>query len=54
MAAAGLVQLMGGTVEEVIETMFDVGNMLPSQICCTGLGGLSVTSTAKKIEKNLN
>jgi len=30
-----------------------VGKMLPSALRCTGYGGLSVTKTAKQIEKHL-
>jgi len=52
MALAGVDEVI--PLEEVIETMYNVGNMLPSEICCTGLGGLSVTRTAKNIERNLN
>lgn len=51
MALAGVDEVI--PLEEVIETMYNVGNMLPSEICCTGLGGLSVTRTAKNIERNL-
>jgi L-serine dehydratase len=40
-------------LDEVIETMDAVGKMLPSALRCTGYGGLSVTKTAKQIEKRL-
>ncbi|MFO7815853.1 MAG: L-serine ammonia-lyase, iron-sulfur-dependent, subunit alpha [Halanaerobiales bacterium] len=51
MALAGVDEVI--PLEEVIETMFSIGNMLPSEICCTGLGGLSVTETAKNLEEKL-
>ncbi|HKL12871.1 MAG TPA: L-serine ammonia-lyase, iron-sulfur-dependent, subunit alpha [Halanaerobiales bacterium] len=51
MALAGIDEVI--PLEEVIDSMYNVGNMMPSEICCTGLGGLSVTNTAKNIEKNL-
>ena len=41
-------------LDEVIDTMDKVGKMLPSELCCTALGGLSITRTSKKIEKRLN
>ncbi len=40
-------------LDEVIETMEAVGKMLPSALRCTGYGGLSVTRSAKEIEKRL-
>jgi L-serine dehydratase len=33
--------------------MYEVGKMLPSTLRCTGGGGLSITKTAKEIEKRL-
>ena len=39
--------------DEVIETMNKVGECLPSALCCTALGGLSITKTSKEIEKRL-
>jgi len=41
------------TLDEVIETMNQVGPMLPKELRCTALGGLSVTKTSKEIEKKL-
>jgi L-serine dehydratase len=41
-------------LDEVIETMDRVGNAMPSSLCCTALGGLSVTETSKAIENRLN
>jgi L-serine dehydratase len=40
-------------LDEVIDTMNKVGESLPSTLCCTALGGLSVTKTSKEIEKKL-
>jgi L-serine dehydratase len=40
-------------LDEVIETMNKVGESLPSELCCTALGGLSITKTSKEIEKRL-
>jgi L-serine dehydratase len=41
-------------LDEVIETMLRVGKSLPSELRCTALGGLSITRTSHKIEKELN
>jgi len=40
-------------LDEVIQTMDAVGKMLPSALRCTALGGLSITTTSKEIEKRL-
>jgi L-serine dehydratase len=40
-------------LDEVIQTMDDVGRSLPSSLRCTALGGLSVTRTSKTIEGRL-
>jgi L-serine dehydratase len=40
-------------LDEVIDTMNKVGESLPSSLCCTALGGLSITKTSKEIEKRL-
>jgi L-serine dehydratase len=40
-------------LDEVIDTMNKVGQSLPSELCCTALGGLSITKTSKEIEKRL-
>jgi len=40
-------------LDEVICAMKSVGESLPSSLCCTGLGGLSVTPTALKIQEKL-
>lgn len=39
--------------DEVVETMRKVGEAMPHEHCCTGLGGLAMTPTAKKIEGEL-
>jgi L-serine dehydratase len=41
------------TFDEVVATMFDVGNSMPYELRCTGLGGLSVTASSKAVEKRL-
>ncbi|HMY36767.1 MAG TPA: L-serine ammonia-lyase, iron-sulfur-dependent, subunit alpha, partial [bacterium] len=40
-------------LDEVIETMKKVGDAIPNTLRCTGLGGLAITKTAKKIEATL-
>ncbi len=40
-------------LDEVIETMKLVGDAIPNTLRCTGLGGLAITRTAKKIEAML-
>jgi len=40
-------------LDEVIQTMDEVGKMLPSALRCTALGGLSITKTSLEIEKRL-
>ena len=37
-------------LDEVIETMKKVGDAIPNTLRCTGLGGLAITGTARKIE----
>jgi L-serine dehydratase len=41
-------------LDEVIATMDKVGKSLPSELCCTALGGLSITRTSREIEQKLN
>lgn len=41
-------------LDEVIQTMDAVGKMLPSALRCTALGGLSITTTSKEIERRLS
>jgi len=40
-------------LDEVIETMDKVGKSIPRELCCTALGGLSITETSKNIETRL-
>ena len=40
-------------MDEVIEAMYKSGKMLPTELRCTGFGGLSITETAKNIKKKL-
>lgn len=51
MALAGYDHLI--PLDEVIETMYEVGKSIPNTLRCTNLGGLSITKTAKEIEKRL-
>ncbi len=41
-------------LDEVIETMKKVGDSIPNTLRCTGLGGLAITKTAKRIEAMLD
>jgi len=38
---------------EVIDAMRSVGNEMPRSLCCTGLGGLSLTPTSKRLHNRL-
>jgi L-serine dehydratase len=40
-------------LDEVIETMYQVGKSLPVELRCTALGGLSITKTSREITKRL-
>ncbi|MFT7036198.1 MAG: L-serine dehydratase [Cyclobacteriaceae bacterium] len=40
-------------LDEVIDTMYQVGNSIPNTLRCTNLGGLSITKTAKELELKL-
>lgn len=40
-------------LDEVIGAMKSVGEALPSSLCCTGCGGLSITPTALKLHQKL-
>ncbi len=51
MAIAGYDHLI--PLDEVIETMDRVGKSLPHELRCTALGGLSLTPSAREIERNL-
>ena len=39
--------------DEVVDAMKQVGELMPREICCTGLGGLAVTPTSKALEEQL-
>lgn len=41
-------------LDQVIDTMRDVGNSIPHTLRCTTLGGLSITKASKAIEEKLN
>jgi L-serine dehydratase len=51
MALAGYDKVI--PLDETLTAMDEVGKMLPSELRCTGLGGLSVTRTSKKIYADL-
>ena len=51
MALAGVDSVI--PLDEVISTLSTVGHMIPFELRCTGYGGLSITPTARKIEKRL-
>ena len=40
-------------LDEVIDTMDDVGKKIPFELRCTALGGLSITETSRRIEEKL-
>ena len=40
-------------LDQVIETMYDVGNSIHNTLRCTNLGGLSITKAAKEIEAKM-
>ncbi|MBS1545225.1 MAG: L-serine ammonia-lyase, iron-sulfur-dependent, subunit alpha [Bacteroidetes bacterium] len=40
-------------LDEVVQTMKQVGDAIPNTLRCTGLGGLAITKTAKRIEAML-
>lgn len=52
MALAGFDKVI--PLDETIDAMFKVGKMLPSELRCTGCGGLSITETAQTIYKEIN
>ena len=33
--------------------MRQVGDLMPRELCCTGLGGLAITQASKEIEEKL-
>jgi L-serine dehydratase len=52
MALAGFDQVI--PFDEVVETAKRVGNQMPRELRCTALGGLSITPTSLRIEKQLS
>jgi len=40
-------------LDEVIQTMYEVGKSIPCELRCTALGGLSITNASREIEKRL-
>jgi len=40
-------------LQEVIQTVMEVGDQMPGCVKCTGRGGLSVTSASLKLKKQL-
>ncbi|GAA0740748.1 L-serine ammonia-lyase, iron-sulfur-dependent, subunit alpha [Clostridium oceanicum] len=52
MALAGFDKVV--PLDETIKAMYSVGHMLPSELRCTGCGGLSLTETSKRIYKEIN
>lgn len=40
-------------LDEVIQSMYHVGLMMPRELCCTGSGGLAVTKTGLEIRRKL-
>ena len=51
MALAGFDRVI--PLDETIDAMYRVGQMLPSELRCTGNGGLSITPTAQRIHQSL-
>lgn len=51
MALAGVDPVV--PLDEAIESMYRVGLMLPPELRCTGLGGLSLTETSRKLLERL-
>jgi len=51
MALANFQQVI--PLHEVIIAMAQVGQAIPHELCCTALGGLSITPTAQKLEQKL-
>ena len=52
MALAGYQHLV--PFDEVVNAMDEVGKAIPRELCCTGLGGLATTPSARKIEERMN
>ena len=39
--------------DEVVDAMKQVSDLMPREICCTGLGGLALTPTSKALKEKL-
>lgn len=39
--------------DEVVDAMKEVGDLMPREVCCTGLGGLAITPASKALEAKL-
>jgi L-serine dehydratase len=39
--------------DEVVDAMKQVGELMPREICCTGLGGLAITPASRALEAKL-
>jgi L-serine dehydratase len=51
MALAGYLHLV--PLDQVIAAMNEIGQAMPREICCTALGGLSITPASKALELKL-
>jgi len=51
MALAGYDHLV--PLDEVLDAHRSISEMMPRELCCTGLGGLAITPTAQRIELGL-
>jgi L-serine dehydratase len=51
MALAGYLHLV--PLDQVIGAMHEIGQAMPREICCTALGGLSITPASKALELKL-
>ncbi len=40
-------------LDQVIGAMRQVGDLMPRELCCTGLGGLAITPASKELERKL-
>jgi len=40
-------------MDQVIEAMRQVGELMPRELCCTGLGGLAITPASRELEEKL-
>lgn len=39
--------------DEVVDAMKEVGDLMPRELCCTGLGGLAITPASRRLEEQL-